>query len=166
MKDFIIKKPRSMTGYPIHRAVAALAQGVPHLWRDNGETLTIRTAAPLEAVGTALPEIQAGELRLFNLRACVGKKNNGRHIYPKQGDAKARLDWLTKQAQRHGFEVISAHCSSDMARVCDQTGRDFMLDCTDFTGVLKVIDCTAFSHALRVGVGATGKAFGFSLLSI
>ncbi|MBB1075768.1 type I-E CRISPR-associated protein Cas6/Cse3/CasE [Rhodoferax sp. 4810] len=155
-----------MTGYPIHRAVAALAQGAPHLWRDNGDTLTIRTATPLEAQGTALPEVVAGELRLFNLRACVGTKTRGRHVYPKQGDAKARLEWLNRQAQRHGFVVISAHCTSELARVSDQSGRDFMLDCTDFTGVLKVADCAAFNNALRVGVGATGKAFGFSLLSI
>jgi hypothetical protein len=166
VKDFIIKKPRSMTGYPIHRAVAALAQSSPHLWRDNGETVTIRTATPIDAEGTALPEIVLGELRLFNLRACVGCKIRGRHVYPPQGDSKARLDWLTKQALRHGFEVISAHCTSELARVSDQTGRDFTLDSTDFTGVLKVADCTAFNNALRVGVGSTGKAFGFSLLSI
>lgn len=155
-----------MTGYPIHRAVAALAQGSPHLWRDNGDEVTIRTAAPLEAEGTALPDVTVGEIRLFNLRACVGSKIRGRHVYPQEGDSKARLDWLNKQAQRHGFEVISAHCTSEMARVSDQSGRDFTLDSTDFTGVLKVADCNAFNNALRVGVGSTGKAFGFSLLSI
>ncbi len=166
MKDFIIKKPRSLSGYPIHRAVAALAQGAPHLWRDNGETVTIRTAAPLEAEGVDLPEIKLGELRLFNLRACVGSKIRGRHVYPPQGDAKVRQAWLAKQADRHGFAVISVHCTSELARVSDQSGRDFTLDSTDFTGVLKVTDITAFRNALRNGIGSKGKAFGFSLLSI
>ena len=34
------------------------------------------------------------------------------------------------------------------------------------SGVLKVTDTIAFQAALRSGVGSTGKAFGFSLLSI
>ena len=49
MKDFNLKKPTSVSGYPIHRAVAALTNGAPHLWRDNGDTLTIRTNAHLDA---------------------------------------------------------------------------------------------------------------------
>lgn len=166
MKEFTLKKPRSISGYPIHRAVAALTQGAPHLWRDNGETLTIRTAAQLDAEGTELPTVQVGELRLFNLRACVGSKVRGRHVYPPRGDHAARQAWLGKQGQRHGFEVVAVHCTSDTAKVADQGGRDFTLDATDFTGVLKVTDIAAFQTALRAGVGSTGKAFGFSLLSI
>jgi hypothetical protein len=166
LKDFVIKKPRSLSGYPIHRAVAALAQGAPHLWRDNGDTVIIRTAAPLAAEGIDLPEIKLGELRLFNLRACVGSKIRGRHVYPQKGDSKVRQAWLAKQAERHGFDVISVHCTSEIARVLDQTGRDFTLDSTDFTGVLKVTDGAAFENALRTGIGSKGKAFGFSLLSI
>lgn len=166
MKEFTIKKPTAIRGYPIHRAVAALAQGAPHTWRDNGDTLTIRTTAPIDAVGVTLPDVQVGELRLFNLRASVSSKVRGRHVYPAQGDHAARQTWLGKQGLRHGFEVVAVHCTSDLTRVADQAGRDFMLDATDFTGVLKVTDTTAFQNALRVGVGSTGKAFGFSLLSI
>lgn len=166
MKEFTIRKPGSVSGYPIHRAVAALTQGAPHIWRDNGETLTIRTAATLDAAGKDLPEVQLGELRLFNLRACVGSKVRGRHIYPARGDHAARQAWLGKQGLRHGFEVVAVHCTSGIARVADQAGRNFTLDATDFTGVLKVIDAAAFHAALRAGVGSTGKAFGFSLLSI
>lgn len=166
MKEFTVKKPRSISGYPIHRAVATLTQGAPHTWRDNGDTLTIRTTAQLDAEGSDLPEVQLGELRMFSLLACVGSKVRGRHIYPPRGDHAARQAWLGKQGQRHGFEVIAVHCSSDIARVADQSGRNFTLDATDFTGVLKVTDIAAFQTALRAGVGSTGKAFGFSLLSI
>ena len=166
MKEFTVKKPHSISGYPIHRAVAALAQGAPHTWRDNGETLTIRTAAPLDAEGIDLPEAQVGELRLFSLRACVASKVRGRHVYPARGDHQARQAWLSKQGLRHGFDVVAVHCTTDMARVLDQAGRNFTLDATDFTGVLKVTDLAAFQAALRTGVGATGRAFGFSLLSI
>lgn len=166
MKEFTIKKPASISGYPVHRAVAALTQGAPHTWRDNGETLTIRTAAPLDAEGTDLPEVPVGELRLFSLRACVASKVRGRHVYPPRGDHAARQAWLGKQGLRHGFEVVAVHCTSDIATVADQAGRNFTLDATDFTGVLKVTDSAAFQTALRAGVGSTGKAFGFSLLSI
>lgn len=166
MKDFTIKKPSAITGYPIHRAIAGLTNGATHLWRDNGETLTIRTAAPLDAEGVALPEPAAGELRLFTLRACVASKVRGRHLYPAQGDHKARQVWLDKQGLRHGFEVIAVHCTSDIARIADQGRRDFSIDSTDFTGVLKVLDPVAFANGLRSGIGNTGRAFGFSLLSI
>lgn len=166
MKEFSIKKPTSLSGYPIHRMVAALTHGAPHLWRDNGDTLTIRTAAALDAEGAALPEVPVGELRLFSLRASVASKVRGRHIYPPRGDHAARQAWLGKQGLRHGFEVVAVHCTSDIARVSDPSGRNFTLDATDFTGVLKVTDADAFQAALRAGVGSTGKAFGFSLLSI
>ena len=166
MKEFTVKKPRAVVGYPIHRAVAALAKGAPHHWRDNGDTVTIRTTAPLEPDGAALPEVKPGELRLFNLRACVNRKVKGKHIYPARGDTKTRHDWLARQGQRHGFEVVTVHCSSNVATIADQAGRRFTLDATDFTGVLKVIDIVAFDKALCDGVGSTGRAFGFSLLAI
>jgi hypothetical protein len=166
MKDYSLNKPATLSGYPIHRMVAALTHGAPHLWRDNGDTLTIRTSAALDAPGLALPEVPVGELRLFSLRACVASKVRGRHIYPARGDHEARQTWLRKQGLRHGFELVAVHCTSDTARVADQSGRNFTLDATDFTGVLKVTDAAAFQAALRAGVGSTGKAFGFGLLSI
>ena len=166
MKDFNLKKPSSISGYPVHRAVAALTHGAPHLWRDNGETLTIRTSAQLDAEGVEVPSVKAGELRMFNLRACVASKVRGRHIYPARGDHKTRQEWLGKQGQRHGFTVVAVHCTDAVARVADQGRRDFLIDSTDFTGVLKVTDEAAFENALRCGVGNTGRAFGFSLLSI
>ena len=166
MKEFTIKKPRAVAGYPVHRAVAALVNGAPHIWRDNGETLTIRTSASIACAGVDLPEVGLSELRLFNLRACVGTKVRGKHVYPAKGDHQARKAWLEKQGLRLGFALVAVHSASGTARVMDQTGRDFILDATDFTGVLKVTDVQAFQKALRSGVGSTGRAFGFSLLCI
>jgi hypothetical protein len=166
MKEFTVKKPHVVSGYSVHRAVAALTQGEPHIWRDNGETVTIRTSAAIDAHGSELPAVELGEMRLFNLRACVGSKVRGRHIYPLRGDHQFRKIWLAKQGLRHGFELIAVHSRSDVARVADQVGRDFVIDATDFTGILKITDAVAFQQALQLGVGGTGKAFGFSLLSI
>jgi CRISPR-associated protein Cas6/Cse3/CasE subtype I-E len=120
----------------------------------------------LDAEATELPAVQEGELRLFNLRACVNRKVRGRHIYPPYGDYNARQAWLARQGLRHGFEVVSVHCTSQFAKVADKAGRDFKLDATEFVGVLKVTDTQAFEKALCAGVGSTGRAFGFSLLSI
>ena len=166
MKDYVIKKPAIVNGYPIHRAVAALTNGAAHLWRDEGDTLMIRTAAIIDATGTQLPTATAGELRLFKLRACVSSKVRGRHVYPSPGDHRLRQAWLSRQGLKHGFQIVAAHSTSDRVRVADQSGRDFTVDATDFTGVLKVTDPVAFDNALRVGIGSTAKAFGFSLLSI
>ena len=166
MKEFTVKKPKGVAGYPVHRAVAALTNGAAHIWRDNGETLTIRTTAPIDSEGVDLPEVHLGELRLFNLRACVGTKVRGRHVYPAKGDHQTRKTWLTQKGLRLGFVLVAVHSTSNVARVTDHTGRDFILDATDFTGVLKVTDVAAFQKALRSGVGSTGRAFGFSLLCI
>ena len=80
-------------------------------------------------------------------RACVASKVRGRHIYPPRGDHQARQQWLARQGLRHGFEVVAVHCTSGTARVADQAGRDFALDATDFSGVLKVTDTAAFHAA-------------------
>lgn len=166
MKQFTLPKPQTTTGYPLHRAVAALVQGAPHLWRDNGDSLTIRTDAPLPSPAQEVALPLPGELRLFNLRACVGSKVRGRHVYPQPSDHQARKTWLARQGTRHGFEVVAAHATSEWARIADHKGRNFTLDSTEFTGVLKVTDGNAFASALQNGVGSTGKAFGFSLLAI
>ena len=166
MKDFTIAKPAILVGYPIHRAVAALVQGAPHLWRDNGDSLTIRTHAHVAAAGEDLPHIGPGQVRLFKLRASVGSKTRGHHRYARQGDHLARRQWLERQGQRCGFDLLAVHSSSKLTQVQDGVGRNFVMDATDFTGVLKVSNPEAFTQALRNGVGATGKAFGFSLLAI
>jgi hypothetical protein len=166
MKDFTINKPPTVGLYELHRAVAGLCKGEAHLWRDNGDTITIRTAVQLHAPSTDLPEVQLGAMHLFKLRASVSSKVRGRHIYPTRTDHGARRTWLDKQGTRHGFDVVALHSACHAARVADNKGRDFTLDATDFIGVLKVTDTHAFQAALHQGVGSTGKAFGFSLLSI
>ena len=166
MKEYILKKPEGIRGYDLHRVVTAWVNGQPHLWRDNGETLVIRTAAPLDAPSQPVLRVEINEIRVFGLRACVSSKNGGHHVYPALNDHVFRKNWLSKQAARNGFAVISVHSAAQAMRVVDQKGRDFTVDCTDFTGVLKIIDPDAFHAALLSGIGSTGKTFGFSLLSI
>jgi hypothetical protein len=50
--------------------------------------------------------------------------------------------------------------------VADGQGRQFWIDASRFTGVLKVTDSEAFALALAKGIGRVGKAFGMGMLVI
>ncbi|KWA83706.1 hypothetical protein WL29_20275 [Burkholderia ubonensis] len=166
MKDYILKKPEGVDAHMLHRVVAGIVSGAHHLWRDNGDTVTIRTAASVNAPAQDVPIPEQGAVHLFKLRAAPGTKTNGRHRYFKQGDHHSRKAWLARKAAQHGFEIVAVHCTSKLARINDMAGRDFAIDATEFTGALRVTDPVAFQRALFFGVGGTGRAFGFSLLSI
>ena len=47
MMDHTISKPAQTAGYPVHRMVAALVDGAPALFADNGDHIVIRTAKPI-----------------------------------------------------------------------------------------------------------------------
>lgn len=77
----------------------------------------------------------------------------------------AQLDWLGRQAGKHGFTVEEALVTaSDMvnARKGDML---ISLQRACFEGCLRVVDTDALERAVRLGVGP-GKAFGFGLLSL
>ena len=101
----------------------------------------------------------------FQLRASVSKKTRGKRSYHPTADWSTRHDWLRRQGERHGFEVLTVHCTAEFAKI-EKTGQRFTVDKTDFTGVLKVADTEKFGIALREGIGACGKAFGFGMLLI
>lgn len=166
MKEYSIKKPAAMVGYPIHQAIAALVDGKPHIWLDHGETISLRTAAKLDNPGRDLPSFKEGEVRLFNLKASVSTQVRGKKFYPKPGDHEARNKWLLKKGLLHGFEVINSTNFSKSVQITDLKNRNFSMDSTTFSGSLKVKDVALFQAALEAGVGSTGKAFGFSFLTI
>lgn len=148
----VFQKPEEVSGYALHRTVAALADGEQVIYRDDGAAVAIRTEAPI-----------ATDVRLFTLKACVGKKRNGKHIYFAHGDWRARRAWLDKQAAQNGFEVITVHIT-DKREVIDKA-NPFTVDSTRFTGALKVTDPKKFSAALNRGIGKC-RTFGFGFLTI
>lgn len=164
--DHIISKPLGLVGYAVHRAVAGLVDGKPAQYVDQGDHLRIRSEAPLTGA-TPVPArtFEAGSILGFTLRASTGAKVKGKHRYWPTQDWRSRHAWLDRQGLRHGFEVISVHCTARKA-VIDKSGRAFSIDQTDFTGVLKVLDVDLFAAALRTGVGSTGKAFGMGMLCL
>lgn len=166
VKDHIISKPSRTVGYPVHRMVAALVDGGPVLFADNGDHLVIRTDKPITDSGHAVKTPAGGEIIGFELKASVATRRGGRNIYPEVSDWRARRAWLEEHGQRHGFEILAVHVTGGREKVIASGGRVFWIDATRFTGVLKVIDAAKFSQAMATGIGRVGKAFGMGMLVI
>lgn len=166
LHDHVIPKPPTLRGYALHRMTQGLTDGDSPLFTDMGDSLIVRTAKPLTDSGIPPRVVKDGDLVGFELRACVSKKNKGRHVYFPIADWRSRHDWLRKQGERHGFELLTVHCSSDLALVDNGRGRKFTVDQTDFVGVLRVTDTGKFMGAVANGIGSTAKAFGFGMLII
>ncbi|MGZ8257019.1 MAG: type I-E CRISPR-associated protein Cas6/Cse3/CasE [Gallionella sp.] len=163
--DFVVPKPATLQGYALHRIAAELADGAKILFADGGDHLLLRTDKPLALPTRPLRTLNIGDIIGFELRACVSKKVKGLHRYFPTSDWQSRHDWLARQGERHGFNLITVNCSAAMQPI--QAGqRSFTLDQTDFTGVLKITQLEHFNHALNNGIGNTGQAFGFGLLII
>lgn len=153
--DHTITKPATVEGYAVHRMVAGLVDDAPAQHVDSGVTLTIRTDAPMPS----------GHILGFTLRACVSVKNKGHHRYFPTGDWRARHAWLERKGLQHGFEVITVHCTAKQF-IVDKQPRQFTVDDTQFTGVLKVVDPEKFKAALQSGIGNNARTFGFGMLVI
>ena len=165
MNEYVLAKPPSTSAYALHRIVAGLTDGAPALFADRGDHLVVRTTKQLDADRRPVREVKGGDVIAFELRASCGTKNKGRHTYWPVADWKSRHDWLDRQGERHGFSVITTHCSSGM-QLIEKAGRKFTVDRTDFVGVLKVTDSERFGNAIVKGIGGKAKAFGFGLIQI
>ncbi len=163
--DFVLPKPPGVRGYALHRMAAGLADGEKVQFADCGDHLLLRSAQPLGPEPRPLRSVATGDIVGFELRACIGKKIKGRHRYFPTADWRSRHDWLEKQGAQHGFTLITVHCTAAMQTI--RAGeRNFTVDQTDFTGVLKVTDGQLFSKALTNGVGNKARAFGYGMLVI
>lgn len=151
MADTLIAKPESLTGHALHRVAAGLAPGALH--RDEGDHVRIRAAL-------------SADLRAFTLRASVCVRVRGRNVYPHSSDWQARHDWLEREAERNGFAILTQHCSSGRQRIRDGRGRNFVIDASDFVGVLKITDADKFAVALTRGIGRIGRAWGLGMLCV
>ena len=166
-RDFVLETG-GLSPYALHRFVYALTEGDPRpLFAAEGDTAVVRTQSDLSAHAVEVRDpapVEPG-LYLFELGAAVSFKRNGVRVYPPSRDREARERWLTRQAERHGFEVLSVRIEG-RKRLVDKPERTFAVDSTSFIGVLRVTDADRFSTALAGGVGKTGKAYGSGLLRI
>ena len=127
--------------------------------------MVLRSAKPIEAEPRPVRTVAVGDIVGFELRACVGTKVKGRHRYFALADWSSRHKWLARQGERNGFEVITVYCTASIANI-KKTDRQFTVDQTDFTGVLKINDEQKFLHALATGIGSTAGAFGFGMINL
>lgn len=169
--DTFIDKPARIRGYALHRIVAQLHPGKAMLWADEGQRLRIRSreAEP--------PVYEAGKLLVFTTRACVSlrerperlpgaKKGHRKNVFLPPEDWRGRRAWLEKEGLRHGFEVVDVHVSGAMERVETHKGHRFLMDSTEFVGVLRVTNPTAFGLALVHGIGRVGRFMGLGMLIV
>lgn len=164
--DHEISKPPGLKPYQLHQLVLGLTDGKTALFADNGDTILVRTDEVITQSGRPLREFNEAEIIGFELRACVSKKIKGRHLYYPTNDWRSRHAWLSRQGQRHGFEVLTVNVRADHAKIDSGRGRNFTVDQTDFVGVLRVTDRNLFENAIRVGIGSTAKTFGFGMLIV
>lgn len=165
MTDYVVPKPATARGYALHRMAEGLTGGGRPLFTDFGDHMVLRTEQPLDAVQRPVRQVAQGDIIGFELRASVGTKVKGRHRYFHTSDWRSRHEWLDRRGERHGFEVITVHCAASMA-VVKKADRQFTVDQSDFTGVLKVTDESKFRQAIASGIGGKARAFGFGMINI
>lgn len=164
--EYSLNKPAMVQGYPLHRMVMGLTDGQPALFADAGQELLIRTGVELDAPSKEVMSFAEGDITAFELRACCGKKRRGKNIYFELKDWRSRHDWLKRKGELLGFEPLTIHCTSEIAKIDNGKGRSFCVDQTDFVGVLKVTDTQIFQKALSCGVGSVAKTYGFGMLIV
>ena len=164
--DHTIPKPKSLEGYRVHQLVQGITNGETPLFLDKGYSILVRTEQSITEKGEPIRSVSEGDIIAFELRACVSKKVSGKHKYFEGSNYKARHDWLRAKGAQNGFEPLTMTCSTEMQKIMDAKGRSFLVDKTDFAGILKVVDVENFNKALKGGIGSTAKAFGFGLLVI
>jgi hypothetical protein len=162
--DHVIPKPPTIKVYELHRLVQGLTDGEAPLFADMGDTFMVRTEKPVTDKGVPPRRTTTGDIIGFELRACVSRKIKGRHIYYPTSDWRSRHAWLSKQGERHGFEVLTTNCHAAQAKIDNGKGRVFTVDQTDFVGIFRVTDNSKFEKAVANGIGSTAKAFGFGML--
>jgi hypothetical protein len=158
--DILIGKPPKVRGYALHRLVAQYQHGKPALWADEGKQVRIR---PCD--GTP-PSFEVGKIFGFTVKACVAYSSGNRHVYLPLADWRGRREWLQKRAAKYGFDLVGVHVSGAMEEVQTHDGRNFTIDATEFTGLLKILDADAFNHCYMSGLGKVGKSFGLNMIVI
>jgi CRISPR system Cascade subunit CasE len=171
--------------YAAHQTVAEALDGRA-LWRaDREQILAVSERQPratrfwtVEGIKPYTPKLSAGEALRFALRANAtitrdGKRHdpliNARHT----GDTRPTREiaaelypqWLRRQGERSGFEVLDVLVGSRARHQGLKDGKVITFWTADLSGVLKVCDGATFLNALTNGVGHA-RAFGAGLLLV
>jgi len=122
---------------------------------DLGGMVIIRSAdfqEPQRAMALPVEQPENGDIRDFQLVACpMIKAGNGSKPLP-INDTPARLRWLARKANQHGFSLIDADVMFHPVHY-SRKGTRFWLERATFAGTLKVTDKDKLSSALISGIG-------------
>lgn len=163
--DHIIPKPPNVGAYDSHRLLEGLTSGGRALYVDMGDHLIVRSDVQIAPDLRPVPKVSLGDIRAFELRASCGVKVKGQHRYYPLKDWRARHDWLRRRSADYGFEVLTINVTARRIKI-QKTDRQFWIDSSDFTGILKVTDEDALQNVLRMGFPGPARAFGHGLLII
>lgn len=82
-------------------------------------------------------------------------------------DPEARMNWLMRQAEKHGFEIIGVEerGGDTVSGYQPKRGKRFKLRGYRYIGVLRITNPEKFRAAIREGIGPE-KAYGFGMLMV
>jgi hypothetical protein len=166
MLDHTITKSLSIEACAVHRMVAELCSGSTYQFLDRGESVIVRTTKNISANGKPVISPDEGTEHVFFLRASVAGRRKKTNIYPASANWRYRKTWLEQQGDKSGFDVLDVHVKSRHIKIEDRSGRRFSIDCSDFTGVLRVIHKRKLTETLHNGIGRIGQVFGIGMLII
>lgn len=159
---FLWRQERNAAGWPDGTVLVQAAQ--PGLWN------VLQAAMPgyLQSIEAdkevdLATLVQAGRRYRFRLQANPTVTREGkRHGLLKEED---QLDWLNRQGQRQGFEVLAAVRGASDRLSARQKGKRITVHSVLFDGMLQASDADALRGALTQGLGHA-KALGLGLLSL
>lgn len=165
LRDYEIARPRGAGTYELHQFVETIAEGHETLlWRAEPDCLRVRTNVVFDAPSVPLEPVEVG-LFTFHLVAAVRyKAGNATRYYP-SSQRQPRVEWLEREAHRHGFELVDVHVSARKDEI-KKPDRSFALDETTFIGVLRVANGDSFNRMMQSGIGSVGRAFGRGLMTV
>ena len=110
-----------------------------------------------------------GMVLRFSLLAVPSKKVGGEGKNSKREllrGADARMDWLKRQGDKYGFQLLEAYEAAKEQTVSGQkSSGEFYLAGVPFEGALRITDSQAFIAGFQRGIGPE-KAYGYGLLML
>ncbi len=118
---------------------------------------------------SSLPELyQENTVFRFEIQACPSKKSkdeksrNSRRVF--LTDPLQRVEWMSRQGQKYGFDVLELHEQSAQQTIIVGRGSGaFLLTAVTFSGVIRITEAKTFWTAWEKGIGPE-KAYGMGLM--
>ncbi len=166
MLDHTITKPLSVGIGKLNCMLEELCFSSAYQFVDRGDYFVVRIIKNISTNGRPIKLPEEGAEQIFFLRASVAGRRKKTNRYPASANWRWRVKWLHQQGHKLGFEVIDVYVKLRNMKFQDRSGRDFSIECSDFTGLLRVTNKSKFEDTMQNGICRFGRAFGFGMLII